>query len=227
MCRQVIKSCNYERLLPRLAQPRALILTGNAWILHPLTAAPSRRAGGDAQGSTDPTCEGSGPRTRLPKPRLWTNGATGSPEHAKTPQHPPGPSARAGPAAPEGSAARAATPGRGAALSLGPQGTLGVVVLARLTAPAAPHRPLRPPPSARPELTGPWAPRHRRCPGIRRTCPGPQPLLPVPRLAAAFRFLRAAPLGARSPAALFTTVPAPSPRRTPAAGTGRCATAAA
>lgn len=90
MCRQVIKGCNYEQLLPRLAQPRALILTGNARILHPLTAAPSRGAGGDAQGRTDTPCEDSEPRTRLPKPRLRTNGATVIPGTRQDPAGPCG-----------------------------------------------------------------------------------------------------------------------------------------
>lgn len=89
MCRQDIKSCNYERLLPRLVQPRALIPTGNARILHPLTAAPSREAGGDAQGRTDPPCEGSGRRTRLAQTATPDERSHGIPG---TRQDPAGPS---------------------------------------------------------------------------------------------------------------------------------------
>ncbi|XP_066186502.1 nematocyst expressed protein 3-like [Sylvia atricapilla] len=158
--------------------------------------------------------------------RLRTTGAAGSPEHAKNPPDRPGPSARGGPTDPEGSAARAATPGRGAALSRAARH-------AGSRSPRPPHGARRPSPAApAPALRAPGAhrslgPEAPPLPGLRRACPDPEPPLPVPRSAATFRFLRAAPLGARSPAALFTTVSAPSPRRTPAAGTGRCATAAA
>lgn len=119
MCRQVIKSCNDERLLPGLAQPRALIRAGNARILRPLTAALSRGAGGGAQGRKEPSCEGSGSRTRLSQTAAADERSHGIPG---TRQGPPGPSGTLSPgsiAAPEPSAACAATPGRGLALSTG------------------------------------------------------------------------------------------------------------
>lgn len=224
MCRQVIKSCNYERLLPRLAQPRALILRGNAQILHPLTAAPARGAGRDAQGRRSLRVRARSYTPAFPKPRPRTNGATGIPEHAKTPP------VRSGTLSP----GRSRRPRAQHRLRRDPRPGGGALPRAARHAgsrsPRPPHSAFRPSPAAPApalrELGARWslAPDPPPLPGA---LPGPQPPLSVPCSASAFRFLRAAPLGARSPAALFTTVPALSPRRTPAAGTGRCATAAA